>query len=96
MPLAAAKLCGPCDAFKKGLQIVSFLSLLIRDDTKINPAVKPFLMQQGIAVSSNRATRGQMINTTKWITRTLGDNQTDSYGVKIQETMNKKFVQCWF
>ena len=37
VPLAAAKLSGPRDAFKKGSQITSFLSLLKRDDTIRNP-----------------------------------------------------------
>ena len=52
---------GPRDAFKKGLQITSFLSLLKRDDIIWNPATRP-LMHQGCFVTSNRATRGQIVN----------------------------------
>ena len=37
-PLADAKLSGPPDAFKKGCQITSFLSLLKRDDIIWSPA----------------------------------------------------------
>ena len=37
MPLADAKLSGQRDAFKKGFQIIYFLSLLKRDDIIWNP-----------------------------------------------------------
>ena len=61
VPLADAKLSGPRDAFKKGLQITSFLSLLKRDDIIWNLAMRP-LMHQGRFVTSNRATRGRIVN----------------------------------
>ena len=40
--LADAKLSGPRDAFKKVFQIMSFLSLLKRDDIKWNPDTQLF------------------------------------------------------
>jgi len=47
VPLADAKLSGPCDAFKKGLQLKYFLSLLKRDDIIWNPATRPFFNASG-------------------------------------------------
>ena len=51
VPLADAKFSGPRDAFKKGFQILSFLSPLKRDDIIWNPATRPFFMHQGRSVS---------------------------------------------
>ena len=42
VPLADAKLSGPRDAFKEGLQRTSFLSLLKRVVMISNPATRPF------------------------------------------------------
>ena len=47
VPLADAKLSGPLDAFKKGSQITSFLSILKKDDILWNPATQPFINESG-------------------------------------------------
>ena len=44
VPLADAKLSGPFDAFKKGFQIKSILSLLKRDDNEENGKNDMFLL----------------------------------------------------
>ena len=63
VPLADAKLSGPLDAFKKGLEITYLLSLLKRDDVKWNPATRPFFDASGplcsFKSSHQRATRKQ-------------------------------------
>ena len=72
VPLAAAKFRGPRDALKKGLQKVSFLSFLKRDDIIMNPAktkIDLSLMHQGRESSSNRATRGRIVTKAKRIER---------------------------
>ena len=65
VPLANSKLSGRRDAFKKDFQIASFLSLLKREDIIWNPAMRPFLIHQGRLVSSNRVTRGRIVNNSK-------------------------------
>ena len=50
---------------KKGLQKVSFLSLMKRDESIINPTEKPSFNASGPCCSSNRATSGRIVNKAK-------------------------------
>ena len=74
VPLADAKLRGPSDAFKKGFQTTSSLGLLKSDDIICNPAITKdgficdlYLMYHDRSVTSNRGTRGQIVNKAKRI-----------------------------
>ena len=67
VPLANAKLSGPCDAFKIRLLNNFFLSLLKRDDIKFSFSCGFFVMHQVRLVSLNRATRGRIVNKAKRI-----------------------------
>ena len=69
VPLADAKLSGPSDSFEKRLLNSIFLSLLKRDDIIFSFSCYLFVMHQGRSVSSNRATRGQIVNKAKRIRR---------------------------
>ena len=58
---------------KKGCWIASFLSLLKRDDTIFSFSYDLFLMLQGHSVSSNRDTRGRILNKAKRIVNAINE-----------------------
>ena len=78
VPLAAAKFRGQRDAFNKGFQKKSFLSFLERDIIMKNPAKTKtgfscdlYLTHQGRKESSNRSTRGRIVNKAKRIAKAV-------------------------
>ena len=86
VPLAATKLRGPRDAFKKGFQKISFVSFLKKDNIMKNTAKTKsgfscdlFITHQGREVSLNRATRGRIVSKAKRIIYSLQHNNNSKY-----------------
>ena len=68
-------------AFKKGYQITSFFSLLKREPMIQNPATRPFFNTSGPLVSSNRATRGRIVDKAKRIGKKY-ENDLEVHGFR--------------
>ena len=92
VPIADAKLSGPRDAFEKRLLNSTFFELIEKRWHNIQFQLRPFLMLQGHSVSSNRDTRGRILNKAK---RIVNDAINEEPPWKILSRKSRSLTWGW-